>query len=68
MKTNEAHTTLRFPVSVATRIDALLADVEADPALLGVRISRAFVTRRALVVGLEELERRYREGRPCEAG
>lgn len=72
--TNEAHTTLRFPGSVAARIDALLADVEADPSLLGVRISRSFVTRRALVVGLEKLERRYREGgdvqprvQPCEA-
>lgn len=53
--TNDHAFTLRLPADLAKRVDRLVAAHKRDPSLAGVRVSRQFVLRRALAVGVEEL-------------
>lgn len=59
---NETHTTLRFPETVAVRVDSLLAATQADPDFEAVRLSRQFIMRKALMLGIREMEQKYECG------
>lgn len=57
--TYSATFTLRLPEVLLHRAEHLLGPIQEDPCYLGVRVSKQFVFRRALALGIQELERSY---------
>lgn len=51
---------LRFPTEIEPRILALLERVRTDDEFAAVQVSKSAVLRMALLLGIEQLERRYR--------